>query len=204
MRALSTGRGVRAFLAVPSDPMWIESARRLVDQLRETLPSASWTRPESWHLTLHFLGEVSESAVARLAGEIEPVAMDTVPGDLAARPATVFPDRGRPRVLGVGFEASPGVESISSLAVRAAEIASRLGLRTEERAFHPHVTLARLRESWPRPAVDEYARLVEAWSFPSWNARSCVLFESRLEPAGAVHTPLREWTFQGGHRGVRA
>jgi 2'-5' RNA ligase len=66
------------------------------------------------------------------------------------------------------------------------------------------VTFARLREPWPRPAVDDYAREVEAWRFPTWNARSCVLFESRLDPRGAVHTPISEWTFQGGPRGVRA
>lgn len=195
---------MRAFLAVPSDPMWVESARGLVERLREKLPRASWTRPASWHLTLHFLGEIAESAVERLAGEIESVAMETVPGDLTARPATVFPDRGRPRVLGVGFAPSPGFESVSRLAVRAGEIASRLRLREEERVFHPHVTFARLREPWARDAVDEYAREVEAWPFPTWNARSCVLFESRLEPAGAVHAPIREWTFQGGPRGVRA
>lgn len=195
---------MRAFLAVPSDPMWVESARRLVGELREKLPRASWTRPESWHLTLHFLGEVEEGAVVRFAAEIEPLAMETVPGDLVARPATVFPDRGRPRVLGVGFDASPGADSVANLAARAAEIAARLGLRAEERDFHPHVTFARIREPWPRPAVDDYASAVEAWPFPAWNARSCVLFESRLEPAGAVHTPISEWTFQGGPRGVRA
>jgi 2'-5' RNA ligase len=184
--------------------MWVESARRLVERVRETMPRASWTRPESWHLTLHFLGEVPEDAVARFAGQIEPRAMETVPGDITARPATIFPDRGRPRVLGVGFEPSPAGESVSRLAAHAAEIALRLGLRAEERAFHPHVTFARLREPWPRAAVDDYAREVEAWPFPTWNARSCVLFESRLEPAGAVHNPLHEWTFQGGPRGVRA
>ena len=195
---------MRTFLAVPSDPMWVESARRLVGELREREPRAAWTLPKSWHMTLHFLGEVAEEAVARFAVEIESAAMDTVPGDLVARPATVFPDRGRPRVLGVGFEPSPGVESVSRLATRAAEIAALLGLRSEEREFHPHVTFARLREPWPGAAVDEYVRAVEAWRFPAWNARSCVLFESRLEPAGAVHTPLHEWTFQGGPRGVRA
>ena len=91
-------------------------------------------------------------------------------------------DRGRPRVLGVGFESTPGVESVSRLAARAVEVASLLGLRSEEREFHPHVTFARLREPWPRAAVDDYAPDVEAWPFPTWNARSCVLFESRLEP----------------------
>ena len=67
-----------------------------------------------------------------------------------------------------------------------------------------HVTFARIRESWPPEAVEQYRREVTAWTFPPWLARSCVLFESRLGPEGAVHTPLYEWTFQGGPRGVRA
>jgi 2'-5' RNA ligase len=195
---------MRVFLAVPSDPRWVESARGLVERVRRSLPRASWTRPESWHLTLKFLGEVESDFVGRFAEAVAPSALGTVPGEIQAAAATVFPERGRPRVLGIGFSPSPGVDSISRLASAAGEAASRLGSREENRSFHPHVTLARIRDSWPASAVDEYRREVEAWPFPSWLARSCVLFESRLDPAGAVHTPLHEWTFQGGPRGIRA
>ncbi len=195
---------MRAFLAIPSEPMWVESARGLVDRLRQRLPRASWTRPDAWHLTLKFLGEVTESFLARFGETIGPAALETVPGEIRAGAATVFPERGRPRVLGVGFTPSPGLESIGSLAERAEETAARLGSREEGRSFHPHVTFARVREGWPAGAVEEYRREVEAWAFPPWFARSCVLFQSRLDPDGAVHTPLKEWTFQGGPRGVRA
>lgn len=194
---------MRAFLAVPSDPLWVESARSLTDRIRKDLPNASWTRPESWHLTLKFFGDVSADFVARFADEIAPAAFETVPGEIQAGAAVVFPERGRPRVLGVGFSPSPGVEAITRLADAAAEAAARLGSR-ESRPFHPHVTFARIRNGWPSRAVDDYRREIEAWRFPTWRARSCVLFESRLDPAGAVHTPLQEWSFQGGPRGVRA
>jgi len=195
---------MRVFLAVPSEPLWVESARGLVERVRRSLPRASWTRSESWHVTLKFLGEVEADLVRRFAEAVAPAALETVPGEIQAAAATVFPERGRPRVLGIGFSPSPGVDSISRLASAAGEAASRLGSQEESRPFHPHVTLARIRDSWPASAVDEYRREVEAWPFPSWLARSCVLFESRLDPAGAVHTPLHEWTFQGGPRGVRA
>jgi RNA 2',3'-cyclic 3'-phosphodiesterase len=196
---------VRVFLAVPSDAMWVESARGLVERLRASTPRAAWTRPESWHLTLRFLGDgVSGEFVDRFSQAMEPVAMETTPGELLAGPPAVFPLRGRARVLGVGFASAPGLESVSELVRRAEEAAVRLGSPPEERPFHPHVTFARIRESWPGEAVEGYRKEVSAWTFPPWFARSCVLFESRLGPDGAVHTPLHEWTFQGGPRGVRA
>jgi RNA 2',3'-cyclic 3'-phosphodiesterase len=195
---------VRVFLAVPSEPMWVDSARGLVERLRAAFPRASWTRPESWHLTLQFLGEIEPVAARRYAEGVESAAFATVPGEIQAGPAVVFPEERRPRVLGVGFAPSAGVESLTGLAVAAREAWVPLGGKTETRPFHPHVTFARLREPWPAAAVDDYRREVEAWRFPAWLARSCVLFESRLDPAGAVHTPIREWTFQGGPRGVRA
>jgi 2'-5' RNA ligase len=195
---------VRVFLAVPSEARWVDSARGLVDRLRRTLPRASWTKPESWHLTLAFFGEVDADFVTKFGEVVSTVAFETVPGELHAGPAAVFPERSRPRVLGVGFAPSPGIEAISRLATAAEEAAGRLGWKGKDRPFHPHVTFARIRDPWPATAGDEYRREVAGWAFPSWLARSCVLFESRLEPAGAVHTPLQEWTFQGGPRGVRA
>lgn len=195
---------MRTFLAVPSDPLWVDSARGLIERMRQQLPRATWTKPESWHLTLLFLGEVHADFVPRFREGVEAAAFETVPGEIQAEPPVLFPENRPPRVLGVGFAPSAGVESLVRLAGAAKEGAGRLGVKTEARPFHPHVTFARVRELWQEAAVEEYRREVEAWRFPVWHARSCVLFESRLEREGAVHTPLHEWTFQGGPRGIRA
>ena len=89
---------MRAFLAVPSDAMWVESARGLVARLRDRFPRASWTKPESWHLTLKFLGEIDEGTAERFAEEIGAAALETVTGEIQAGQAAIFPERGRPRV----------------------------------------------------------------------------------------------------------
>ena len=195
---------VRAFVALPRDRMWIESALGLVEKLRGSLPHASWTKPQSWHLTIKFLGAVPRPALESLASSIAPVARETVPGELAPGGLVVFPPHGPARVLGVGFAPSPALESLARFAREVDGKAGSLGVEQEKRAFHPHVTLARLRRSWPRRAVETFRDQVEACPFPLWAMRSCVLYESRLDPAGVIHTPLAEWTFSGGLSGVRA
>jgi len=201
---MSEDRRIRAFLAIPTDGLWVESTRGLVARLKESLPPASWTKPETWHMTLKFFERISPEDARALAAAVGPLAAATVPGEMKAAGAVVFPPRGPARVLGVGFEQTPAMEEVSRLAKEASSQAQRLGLLEEGRPFHPHVTLARLRHPWPPGAAETFRRGVEAWSFPPWQARSCVFYESRLLREGAVHTPLEEWTFAGGPRGVRA
>ena len=201
---MSDSGRTRAFLAVPSDGLWVESARGLVARLEQSLPRASWTKPSSWHLTLKFFERITPGEARAFTAAIEPVAAGAVEGDIAASGAVVFPPRGHARVLGVGFASSPALEEITSVARDAEAVARGLGLQEERRPFHPHVTLARLRSPWPSEPVETYRKEVEGWTFPAWHVRSCVLYESRLLREGAVHTPLEEWSFAGGPRGVRA
>src|SRR5262245_27168628 len=134
-------RFLRAFLAVPGDGLWTESARSLVSRLQESSPKASWTEPSSWHLTLKFFERIPGEKAREFSREIAPVAASVVPGEVATGNAAVFPPRGPARVLAVGFASSPALEEISRLAREAEALAGRLGLETEKRAFHPHVTL---------------------------------------------------------------
>jgi len=195
---------MRAFLAIPTDGLWVESARDLVARLKESLPRASWTKPESWHLTLKFFERISPEDARAVAAAVGPLAAAAVPGEMKAAAAVVVPPRGPARVLGVGFEPTEALEEVSRLAREAEGRARELGLPEEKRPFHPHVTFARLRYPWPPDAVESFRNDVAAWSFPAWQARSCVFYESRLLREGAVHTPLEEWSFTGGPRGVRA
>jgi RNA 2',3'-cyclic 3'-phosphodiesterase len=195
---------IRAFLAVPSDPNWLESAGALVSSVRRSLPEASWTRPESWHLTVKFLGELPSEVVEAFASEMASRAAECAPGELNARGAVVFPPRRPPRVLGVGFADSAGLDEVLRLASEAERVARRVGAERDDRPFHPHVTFARLRRPWLREAVSAYEQAVAAWSFPAWPVRGCVLYASRLTPQGAIHTPLAEWSFAGIAGGVRA
>jgi 2'-5' RNA ligase len=194
---LTEAGAVRAFLAVPADPAWVESALEFVGDLRSERPEASWTRPESWHLTLHFLGEVSRADADRFAADIAPHARETPEGGLEASGAVIFPPRGPARVLAVGFKETVVTASLARLAAEAAQRDAEIRNPKSEirNRFHPHITFARLRRPWPREAVERYRAALDAWRPPPFRARSCVLFQSRLDPAGAMHTPLASFGF---------
>jgi 2'-5' RNA ligase len=195
---------MRAFLAVPADPAWVESISELTALLQPELPPASWSRPEAWHLTLKFLGDISRAAAETFAGQARRAAAAAQPGELLAGGGVVFPRRERARVLGIGFAPSPTLATLEAIA-RAAEAAGRsIGAPPEERPFHPHVTVARLRQPWRPEAVERFLRATGARELPPWRVRSCVLYESRLDPAGAVHTPLRTFGFSGARAEARA
>jgi 2'-5' RNA ligase len=197
------GGAIRAFLAVPPDPAWSATAAGLLSELRREapmLPAASWTRPEAWHLTLKFLGDTPPAALEELGRAVSDAAAGVSPGDLVSAGPVVFPPAGPPRVLGIAFASSPGLEVLSALAAAAEESARRLGLPREDRAYHPHVTLARTKTRWPKEAVARYREVVSSATprLPAWPIRSCVLYASRLGPAGAVHTALAEWDLGPG------
>lgn len=194
---------MRAFLAVPGDPEWIASAREFGERFRPKLPPASWTRPESWHLTLRFLGEIAEAAASRFAEAIE--AAPPIPEvTLSPGGPVVFPPHGRPRVVGVGFAPGTAAGALAEAARTAERAARAIGAEPEDRPYRPHVTLARLREPWNRGALDAFREAARAWPFPDWRVRSIVLYASRLLPSGAVHTPLKEWPAETTLRGRTA
>jgi 2'-5' RNA ligase len=102
----------------------------------------AWVKPESWHVTLVFIGEVPDAVAAAVAERI--AAPFAIPAfRLVFGGPGLFPPRGRPRVLWVGIE--DGTEQLA--AVQRAVVA-RLGgvpFRRENRPFTPHLTLARVR-----------------------------------------------------------
>jgi 2'-5' RNA ligase len=181
---------VRAFLAVPPDPEWSASARELVDDLRPRLPQASWTRPESWHLTLRFLGDVASERLAALSAALGRLSAGRSGAVLSTRGPVVFPPRGPARVLAVELE--PDAE-LSALAEAAEGGARETGLPPETRPFRPHVTFARIRRPWSAGAVALFIDEARRWTFPLWPVQTFVRYESELASGGAVHTPRETW-----------
>jgi 2'-5' RNA ligase len=79
----------------------------------------------------------------------------------------------------------------------AAEIDARLeriGFEREKRAFRPHITLARAKENRMESALVTAAAAFEEREFGSFGVDRFFLFESTLNPAGAIYTKLREYT----------
>src|SRR5438093_9744721 len=79
-------------------------------ELRRLLPErgVAWTRPEHFHLTLKFLGQVEAQRVAALSQQLERACQDFSPLPLRAERVGAFPDVRFPRVIWVGLKDDAG------------------------------------------------------------------------------------------------
>lgn len=167
--------------------------RRMRSALGQVAASLKWVRPDTVHLTLVFLGHVAADLVPALIAEVGRD-IDRRPFDITLSGIGMFPERGAPRVLWAGIGA--GAETLVSVQRElSARIAAR-GVALEDRDFHPHLTLARWGASRPSDRA-----MVNAAARPGILARQSVawvtLYESRLLPEGARHTPLTRANLTG-------
>lgn len=109
----------------------------MTEELRADLPSLRWTRPEHYHLTLAFLGEVDDLGRADVAERLARAAARNRPLELGLGGGGRFGDRVLwTRVRGE----TDGLRRLAD-SVRAA--ARRARLPVEDRPYRPHLTLAR-------------------------------------------------------------
>jgi len=180
--------------------------RRRLEGLQRTLREAPlpvrWAHPDGIHLTLKFLGEVAGSRLDQVGTALEGVAPRVVPFSLEAASVMPFPARGAPRLIWV--EVRGEVDAARGLAAAIDEATAHIGFPPETREFRPHLTLGRVkgpgRGNW-REALEQ-AGSSELGGF---EVEEFVLFESRLDPQGAVYTALRRFPLgRGGAAGEAA
>ena len=200
-------RPIRSFVALEVE----EPARSaLVAYLAElrVAEGVAWTRPENLHVTLKFLGGVAPDRLGELTEPLAAAARGCAIFPVLYAGVGAFPSLVRPATLWVGAEASP----LGPLARAVDEASTRIGAAREERPFHPHVTLGRVRGHGksrrgraPRLPEGLCAALDAARvrAFGIAPARALVLFRSDTEPGGARYTPLARFTFGGWGRPLR-
>ena len=181
---------MRLFVAIDLNDV----ARRAIaveqERLAEVLGSSSslkWVRPDQMHLTLAFLGEIEGARTAAIIGAMGKDIDEVRPFTIAIAGLGVFPPHGAPRVVWIGL--SVGAREAIELQRRIADRLSRVGVALDQRAFHPHLTLARWRQARPvdRRRVAAAERGLEVARV---EVERVTLYQSRLSSAGPTHTAV--------------
>lgn len=183
---------VRAFVAVLLSEEVRAALAQEVDRLRSVAPAVGWIRPENLHLTLKFLGHIPPETLARVEAGLAEAVADQPPLTLAFAGLGAFPSAERPRVIWAGV--TNGAEMLAALQARIEGALARQEISREERPFHPHLTLARVRE--PRQARPLFSALTarEKVPFGHQEVSAIHLMQSDLHPQGARYTILRPFS----------
>lgn len=123
-----------------------EVRHRLAVQLehpvrRRALPGRR-VPPDNWHLTLRFIGLAGEAECDRMLAALDEAELGG-PFRLALGGLGAFPKPAKAAVVWLGV--TSGSERLTELAERCEDAAVAVGFPAEDRPFHPHVTLSRVR-----------------------------------------------------------
>lgn len=191
---------MRLFLALEID----DEMRRRADAVRRTVQERHgaiatrglrWVRADQLHLTLRFLGEVSDALAAQVVDACA-AGVGVAPFSVECGSPAWLPHAGSPRVLMLPVVS--GLERVRRLKV---EVEARLpgGVPPDDaRPFTPHLTLARARDD-ARREVRAIARDIEGEGGPSLALviDHVALFRSELSPRGPAYHELARIAFTG-------
>ena len=185
---------IRSFIAIELPEEVKTGLRRLQTGLK--LPEhtfVKWVAPESIHLTLKFLGNISPQKVSEITGVMEQASQGVSPFRLEVTEVGAFPNLRQPRVLWLGLKGA--VDKLVAWQQRIDSGLVPLGFARETRPFTPHLTLARLRDGTSPKDRTGFGELIMKTPVEvsyKVDVNSLSLMKSQLLPGGAVYSQLAE------------
>jgi len=173
----------RLFVAIrPPDRI-----RDLLLTIMGGISGARWQTDDQLHLTLRFIGEVDRHC----AGDIHAAlgAIHHPRFEIAMNGLGTFDRRGQPETVWAGVTPH---ERLRGLHNKVDQAVARVGIEPDQRAYLPHVTLARLRRS--SGSVGGLLEQSGGFKSPPFCVESFALFESQLTPEGAVYTEIERYS----------
>jgi 2'-5' RNA ligase len=185
---------MRCFVAIEIDEERRQAVRRAVDEVRAMTEAAggriSWARPEGWHVTLKFLGDVVESGLDAVRAALPTTVRDVGRFAMVLRGLAGWPRGNRVRVLAVGVDDG----GVSAGIARAIDDALEpLGFAREARDYVPHLTIARLRDGMAVRAIARATSSFEETLFGTMPVERMGLYESVLGPDGARYRRIEDY-----------
>lgn len=164
-------------------------AETLARRARDAGVDLKWVAPTNYHVTLAFLGWTGHDAIGGVCDALEAATLGE--GRFTFRTSRLggFPSLDRASVLWAGVE-DPG--PLTRLAQSIGDAMATLGFEREARAYHPHVTIARLSSR----AIREVVLPMSEQMFGDTKVEGVTLFESETKSNGSVYREVRKIAFK--------
>jgi len=179
---------IRSFLAIELPKPILRKIEEVQGDLRLTHADVRWVNPEKIHLTLKFFGDIEESRIDSIFKSIEEPIRNTLPFSIKVRGVGAFPQTKNPRVIWMGLVEER--EALASLQKQIETQLEKVGFQPEDRSFHPHLTLGRMRSSRGKGDLVGRIEKHKEEEFGDLQVERVVLFKSDLKPTGPIYTPL--------------
>ncbi len=180
---------LRCFIAIEIPETIKKDIGSIVEISKKREADVRWVENKNIHLTLKFLGNTPEELLSPLYESLQNVALSYKPLYIRICKTGVFPNKKYPRVIWVGIEDS---EILKRLQRDIEDSITLLGFQKEERAFHPHLTIARVRSQKKIESLMTELDNYKEKDFGVFEVNSIKLIRSELKPTGAQYYCIYE------------
>jgi 2'-5' RNA ligase len=196
-------KSLRLFIGVRVSLATVRALDDAVQSMRRSGPGERsrlrWVAPASYHITLKFLGWARPEVGFALRDRVASALAGQRAFEVETRGLGAFPTVERARVVWAGVDPTSGAR-LTDLAGRIERAAEELGFAREERPFHPHVTLARLKD--PADVRGLLGSCSEHLFRVSW-VDSVILFESHMRSTGSEYEEKARWPLEADSKPAR-
>jgi 2'-5' RNA ligase len=186
---------IRSFLAIELPKLILRKIEEVQRDLRSTRADVRWVNPEKIHLTLKFFGNIEESRIDPIFKSIEEPIRNTPPYSIEVKGVGAFPQLRNPRVIWMGLV--DGKEILTSFQKQIETQLEKMGFQPEDRPFHPHLTLGRMKSSRGKEELVGRMEKHREEEFGDFQVERVILFKSDLTPSGPIYTLLKELKLGG-------
>jgi 2'-5' RNA ligase len=183
---------LRLFVAIALPEPVRDQIIRVQHELQRLVPRevVRWTRPEQFHLTLRFLGNVPSDEVEALRQAVGRACRSAPPLSLCAQGIGFFPNPRLPRVIWVGI--NDNGNRLVDLQKQIEGAARPFSAEPGEKNFAGHITLGRLKNAKPVDvqSLSTRAQSFATYTFGRWTASEVEIIRSELSAQGARYTVL--------------
>jgi 2'-5' RNA ligase len=178
---------LRTFIALPALPTVQQAIAEVQKKLKTVQADVKWEPQDKFHITLIFLGNVEQSKLERLSTALAKSFQQFRSFTISYESIGAFPTIRNPRIVWIGIQSN---QTVLDLQAAAGQVCAEFGFPKEDRVFHPHITLGRVKET--RNVV----RLTEAIKTVTFDpiemyCSEIVLMKSELHPSGSIYTILK-------------
>jgi 2'-5' RNA ligase len=182
----------RAFLSLNLEDSLKTRIAEIQKELQNKLGGypVKWENPEKYHLTVRFLGDVSEADLGNLKDELGLINWGFDKLEFNSKGIGFFPNSRKPNVVFIGLD-EKGNNS-EQFVEKIDKVITALGIQPDKK-FVAHITLGRFRRE-NRKSVDEN-NLIKFEPF-NVNFDSLFLMESMLDSKGSRYYPIKQFNFR--------
>jgi 2'-5' RNA ligase len=182
---------MRTFVAIELDKEIKGTLSAFIKKLDAGDRNIRWVRSKGMHLTLKFLGEVSEDKIIGVKTVLGNIVPDYPHFHLHFMGTGTFPPQARiPRIVWIGIEKN---ETLQIIQARLENELHKISFPKENRKFHPHLTLGRVRGPQNLDKVMERLDQQKDTEFGTMTVDRILLFKSTLKPTGAEYAVISEF-----------